>query len=59
MRRNGGLENQVGKVQSRDSLPASTTEDPNPSAEICFGGPVSSQDTSVSAEIDSGSRLHG
>jgi hypothetical protein len=47
MRRNGALETHVGKVQSSNSLPTSATWDPNPIAEACSSGLVTSQDSFV------------
>jgi hypothetical protein len=47
MRRNGAFETHVGKVQSGDSLPAPAARDPNPAAQVCCCGPVSSQESLV------------
>jgi hypothetical protein len=47
MWRNGTIESHVGEVQSSDSLPTSATRDPNPIAEACSCGPVTSQDSLV------------
>jgi hypothetical protein len=47
MRRNCTSKPHVRKVQSGHSLPVSATRDPNPIAEACSCGPVTSQDSFV------------